>query len=363
MTFQFIAIVLSIGYFIIMFLIIRALVSNRRTNPEPDVLLVSIIIAARNEEAVIENLLRSLEKIIYPEDKYEVILVDDDSSDSTGKIMGNYACNRQNWKALHHKKDIKSLKGKKGAITLGIQQSRGDIILTTDADCVVPPNWVKSMVSCFSPEIGVILGHSPVRKSKGFLNILQRFDSIFEATAAAASTFYNKPSHSNGRNLAFRKKVFEEVSGYKHISKIATGDDFFLTKLIIKLNNWRFFYNSDPESFVLTEHVKFGKTFLNQQLRRNSKAFHLTKPFFLIAAWIFLFHLSLLIMIFTPSSWLLLCLLILLKFIIEYIPVSLGAKLFHQDSLLKYYPIIWLVYPVFIIGFSLLGSLQIYRWK
>ena len=355
-------ILLGIGYFFLMGIISWALLKLHHYNSDND-LTVSIIVASRNEESVIINLLDSLTKIKYPEEKYEVILIDDDSSDNTYSIMNNYAKKLSNWKVLQHKKNETSLRGKKGALTLGIQNSKGDIILTTDADCIVPPNWVKSMVSCFKDEVGMVLGHSPVEKRKGFFNILQRFDSLCEASAAAASTYFNKPCHSNGRNLAFRKKAFNEVGGYNKISQVGTGDDFFLSQLLRKSTKWKFIYNIDPDSFVFTQSGTFSKEYLNQQLRRNSKAFYLTLPFFLIASWIFLFHLFLAILLLFPSMIKIFLILVLIKFFIEFLPVKLGANIFKQKNILRYYPLMWFVYPIVIIVFSLLGSLQLYKWK
>jgi len=357
-----IAIILGIGYYSLILIIYWGLLHLHQynSNEEP---LVSVVISARNEEAVINNLMNSLTKIKYPEEKYEVILIDDDSSDNTYSIMNNYAKKLSNWKVLKHKKNEASLKGKKGALTLGIQNSKGDIILTTDADCIVPPNWVKSMVSCFKEDVGMVLGHSPVEKGKGFFNLLQRFDSLCEASAAAASTYFNKPCHSNGRNLSFRKRAFTEVGGYSNISQVGTGDDFFLSQLIRTSTKWRFVYNIDPNSFVFTNSVPIGKEFLNQQLRRNSKAFYLTLPFFLIASLMFLFHLFLVILLFFPSTIRIFFILVLIKFLIEFLPVGLGTKIFNHKNILRYYPLMWIAYPIFIIVFSLLGSLQLYKWK
>jgi len=360
--FPLIGIILGIGYYSLILIITWGLLHLHQynSNKEPS---VSIIISARNEEAVINNLLDSLTKIKYPTKKYEVLLIDDDSSDNTYLIMMNYANKYPNWKVLKHKKNETSLKGKKGALTLGIQNSKGDIIFTTDADCIVPQNWIKSMASCFEENVGMVLGHSPVEKGKGFFNLLQRFDSLCEASAAAASTYFNKPSHSNGRNLAFRKRAFYEVGGYNNISQVGTGDDFFLSQLIRTSTKWRFIYNIDPDSFVFTKSDSFSKKFLNQQLRRNSKAFYLTLQFFLIASWIFLFHLFLVILLFFPSTMRIFFILALIKFFIEFLPVWRGAKIFKQKNILRYYPLMWIAYPIFIIVFSLLGSLQFYKWK
>lgn len=357
------AILLTFFYLIIMGVIGIGLIFIRTQKRVFQTLAVSVIVCARNEGQIISRLLQSLTNLRYPEDKYEIILVDDDSTDDTLNIMNDFASGKSNWKVLHHDKTTDQLKGKKGAITLGVQNSCGEIILVTDADCVVPPNWIASMVSYFRKEVGMVLGHSPVARRKGFMNIYERFDTLCEASVAAASTFYNKPTHANGRNLAYRKKAFEDVNGYYRSANTDTGDDFFLMQEIRTRTRWRFAYNIDPASYVTTEPTKFGKKYIHQQLRRNSKAFNLTIPFFILGVIVFLFHVVLAIMLFSPSLWNWLGMMLFFKFMAEFIAVYHGAHLFNQTDLLKYFPILWVIYPVCYLLSQVIGSLKIYRWK
>jgi len=363
MIFIELAILLTILYLIIMCLIALGLIFIRTQRRVIQTLSVSVIVCARNEEQVLGRLLQSLTKLHYPQDKHEIILVDDDSSDDTRNVMDRYAAGKANWKVLRHDKTTAKLKGKKGAITLGVQESRGDIIMVTDADCFAPPDWLTSTVAFFRRNTGMVLGHSPVEKRPGFMNIYERFDTLCEASAAAASTFYNKPTHANGRNLAYRKQVFEEVNGYYDSTNTDTGDDFFLMQKIRTRTRWHFAYNIDPAGFVSTEPTPFGEKYIHQQLRRNSKAFHLTVPFFILGAIVFLFHIALAVMIFSPSLWKWLGVFLIFKFAIEFIAAFHGARLFSQTDLLKYFPILWILYPVCYLSSQLLGSLKIYRWK
>jgi len=354
--------ILATGYFSLIFLILIGLVffNNKKHSNN---LTASIVIVARNEQEKLPILLESLCNIDYPEDKYEILLVDDNSDDNTGRIMEEYCSAKANWHTYFHEKNEKSLKGKKGAISMAIEKSVGEIILITDADCVVPPNWIKSMTSCFDPKTSMVLGCSPVMRKKGFFNIYQRFDTLCESCLAASTTFYNKPSHSNARNLAFRKSVFNEVGGYQSISHVDTGDDYYLTKLFRTTTKSNFKYNMDSNSSVITDEIGFGAKYVHQQLRRNSKAFDLTLPFFIMGAFIFLFHLSLLIMVFIPSAWSLLGKLLIAKFIIEIFPVIIGAIRFKEKGIIPWFPILWLLYPVFYLSSQILGSLHLHKWK
>ncbi|PIS30985.1 MAG: hypothetical protein COT43_00625 [Candidatus Marinimicrobia bacterium CG08_land_8_20_14_0_20_45_22] len=355
--------ILAFLYLLIMLLIALGLIFIRMTRSIRQTPAVSVIVCARNEANVISQLLQSLTKLRYPEDKYEVILIDDDSSDGTTNIMNYYAAGKENWKVLRHDKSSDPLKGKKGAITLGVRESRGEIIMVTDADCIVPPDWITSMVQYFLPSVGMVLGNSPVETREGFMNIYERFDTLCEASVAAASTYYNKPTHANGRNLAYRKQAFEDVNGYDDGTNTDTGDDFFLMQKIRTLTRWRFAYSTDPASFVSTKPMTFGRKYIHQQLRRNSKAFNLTIPFFLLGMIVFLFHIVLAIMVFSPSLWNWLSILLMFKFLSEFIAAYHGARIFRQINLLKYFPILWAIYPIGYLTSQLVGSLKIYKWK
>ncbi len=352
--------ILTIGYCLLFILLLIGLLLHKQTFNSVQY-SVSIIICARNEDKVITNLLKSLEAIEYPADKYEVLLINDDSSDSTEKIMKDFSFKHSNWKQYDHIKKENSPKGKKGALTFGINQSKGEIILVTDADCIVQPNWIQSMVSCFDKYTGMVLGYSPVKKRKDLLSIYQRFDTLCEGTTAVASVAYNKPTHSNARNLAFRKIVFDEVGGYESVGHIDTGDDFYLSKLIKEKTNWKFNYNTNQQSFVYTDEIISIRKFLHQQLRRNSKAFDLGLPLFLMGSWVIIFHLILLFLIFSGS--IIGLYLLIIKVIAEMLPALAGAKLLKEEGLIKYFPILWIVYPIIYLSSQILGSLRFYKWK
>lgn len=363
MSFLEIASVLAFFYIMIMCVIALGLIFIRMVHRVSYTPTVSVIICARNEERIIGRLLESLTKLNYPEDKFEILLIDDDSTDGTCNILNSFAATHPNWRVLHHEKTLETLKGKKGAITLGVRESLNEIIMVTDADCVVPPDWIRTTVTFFRKNVGMVLGCSPVEKRPGFMNIYERFDTLCEASVAAASTYYNKPTHANGRNLAYRKKAFEEVDGYYQSVDTDSGDDMFLLQEIRTKTRWRFAYNVDPASYVMTEPMTFGKKYIHQQLRRNSKAFNLTIPFFILGAIVFLFHVILAVMIFFPSMWKWLGVFLIFKFASEFIATFHGARLFGQTDLLKYFPVLWAVYPVCYLTSQLLGSLKIYRWK
>lgn len=351
---------LAVGYFIIMLLVVFT-TRKLQVYPERTDLSISVIVCARNEAQRLQPLLESLTRLDYPTDQYEIILVDDDSSDGTQALMQSYAQRFSHWQVLHHKKQPAEPQGKKAALTMGISQAKGEIIVTTDADCQVPPHWLQSMAGCFMPEVGMVLGFASVATGRTLFERLQQFGCVCEATVAAVSAYFGRPTHSNGQNLAFRKAVFAEVGGYAEGAQISSGDDFFLSKAIQTKSNWRFVFNISPASFVTTLPEKWDRMFIHQQLRRNGKAFYLPPLHFFLASWIFLLHVGLVVAI-LAAPWLF-GVLIILKFIVELVAFRSGARLFGQTILLREFPVFWVLYPVQIIGFAVLGSFQRYRWK
>ncbi len=352
----------ALGYYLIFCVLLYGFIKTGKRQIIVNNQKATIIICARNEESRITPLLESLEKIDYSLENYEILLVNDDSTDKTEKIMESFCKKHSNWKYLLHKKTNLSYKGKKGALDFGIQKANFDIIITTDADCVVQKNWLSSMLSYFDKDAGMVQGYSPVNKRPDFLSIYQQFDTMAEGVTAASSMYFNNPTHANARNFAFRKSVYNEVGGFEKISHVDTGDDFFLAKLIKNETDYKFRYNADSESHVFTDEIENLKEYWHQQLRRNSKGFDLNLNIFIMGSWLLIFHL-LLIHLFISQNYNLFVMLIVGKFIVEFLPVIFGVLKFNEKRILAYFPILWILYPIFYFSSQILGSFRLYKWK
>jgi cellulose synthase/poly-beta-1,6-N-acetylglucosamine synthase-like glycosyltransferase len=340
---------------------------NRLTISEPSSKLsISIIIAARNEEKRISPCLKSLEKLIYPADKFEIIFIDDHSSDNTAKIIKSYCQKYQNWKIISLALDEKStkLRGKKNALQKGISAAKGEIIFTTDADCIVPPNWLTTMSGYFKPGVSMVLGYSPlIYLDKLYFKLLQ-FDNLFSAIASAATTKLGYPFTSVGRNLAYRKDTYEDVGGFLSLKKFKSGDDIHLTGKFRHTNKGIIDYCAQTESFVSTQIPSTFIEIFQQQIRKNSKTFQLSGWSVMAMLMIFIYYLILfLIPIFLPNWLITWLVLIALKFLMEFIPLKKAAKIFNQKKIIPIIPIMQLIYPIYIIVFSILGTFQFYQWK
>lgn len=353
----------TFSYFTVLLLVINGL-SGLRLNPPRRDEFVTVIILFRNEASHIPDLLQSLMKLTYPVGLYEIIFVDDDSTDSGEKLIESKLDQQSHWHLMSIDKKPEHLLGKKFGLTKAIERSKGDVILTTDADCDVLPNWIQTMLGCLSSEVGMVLGHSIIHEKDSFFHRFISFDILFGSAVAAAGAFYHKPPHSNGRNLMYRKQAFFDVKGYAYNGYVDCGDDFFLSQTIRQKTEWKFDFCIHPDAYVTTKAHPFGKKFLHQQIRRNSKTIYHTAPFFLVALTILFHIIGFPFFVFSSVFSIVPKLAILfIKISLEIWAISVATRQFHLLHLRKYYPIMAVLYPAFILVFSVAGSLKLYRWK
>jgi biofilm PGA synthesis N-glycosyltransferase PgaC len=325
---------------------------------------VSVIIAARNEANRIRPCLESLTKIEYPRDKYEIIFVDDHSNDKTAEIIKDFCEAYDNWHLIRLAKKSDELRGKKTALMEGIALAKGELVFTTDADCVVPPNWLQKTVNYFSIDVSMVLGYSPLIHSKKFYFRLLQFDNLFSAIVAAAPAKLGYPFSSVGRNLAYRKNAYEDIGGFKALKKFRSGDDIHLTHRFRYHNNGRIEYCADPETFVETFIPFSNEEVFQQQIRKNSKLFQLAASSMIFMLLIFFYYVLLYTLpVLAPATFILWIALIAIKFLLEFVILFKSAKLFRQTDLIRFIPLMQVIYPLYIIFFSLLGVFQYYHWK
>ena len=169
--------------------------------------MVSIIVAARNENGIIDHLLKDLAAQAYP--SFEVIVVDDHSDDGMASSIANIIRNHPRFTLLHA-----DGYGKKQAITRGVEAAKGSIIMTTDADCRVTPHWISEMTLNFlNGETQLVFGGVTMQGETFFAHVQSIEFATLIATGAATAAL-GHPTMCNGANLAFRKAAFKEVDGF-----------------------------------------------------------------------------------------------------------------------------------------------------
>jgi len=267
---EYILIIIALSYFLLFFVFfigtLRSKKLKRSTNSE-SIPFVSVIVAARNEEDNIANCLNSILNNKYSKDKFEVIVVNDDSSDDTEnriidiqKIFPNLILlNSRNY----HKTN---LKGKIRALSYGIESSNGEIIMMTDADCLISENWIQSTINYFDINTGLVCGITKIDKRKSFFSIIQSLDWIFLQSIATSSSGINVPLSCIGNNLSVRKSVYEEIGGYENIAFSVT-EDLALLRTINKIGKYKIKYPIDNKCVVETAPCKSFKELYNQKRR------------------------------------------------------------------------------------------------
>ncbi|MCB0495375.1 MAG: glycosyltransferase [Cyclobacteriaceae bacterium] len=197
---------------------------------------ISIVIAANNE---LENLKHNLPKVLSQEySTYEVIVVDDRSSDESYEFLLELAKQHKNLKVLTVTDLPDHLNGKKYAITLGIKTAKFDQILLTDADCYPESkNWIGTFANAWGEKISFVVGFSQYKQRPGLLNYFIRFETLVTGIQYLASAALNKPYMGVGRNLSYSKTMFLSKKGFHGYQNLVGGDDdLFVNKHAIGAN-------------------------------------------------------------------------------------------------------------------------------
>jgi len=251
---------------------------------------ISVIVPVRNEENYIGVLLGDVSNQNYPDDKFEVIIVDDHSEDKT-LVKIEEVLRQQPFKNISILKI--GGKGKKFAITKGVAVARGEIIVTTDGDCRVNSSWLQGIANLFSKDVHCVFGAVRIEYTQNLWLRMQAIEFASLIGTGAATWALGFPTMCNGANLAYRKRIFEEVGGYAGNNHIASGDDEFLLRKISARYPKGVFFNANRESIVTTHPQYRLASFNTQRIRWAGKwRKHDHAGSALLAVIIFLFHVS-----------------------------------------------------------------------
>ena len=325
---------------------------------------ISVIIPARNEEENIGKLLSSLEKQTYPTHFFEVIVVDDHSTDETGAVVNRYSFAKLIKLGFD---DINSYKKK--AIETGIAAASGDLIVTTDADCIVQENWLKT-IAAFKEKANAVFIAAPVviEYKSTLLQTFQALDFLVLQGITAASVQKRIHNMCNGANLAYERKVFFEVNGFAGIDHIASGDDMLLMQKIARHFPGKISYLLSKDAIVATQSVKKWKEFFSQRIRWASKATNYKDIKIFCALFLVYFFNCTLLALFitgfwTPLLWLGLAGILIVKIIIELLFIYPIAKFYDKQKLLTLFPFFQPLHIVYTVIAGWLGVFGSFEWK
>lgn len=366
MILLFIVILLFVCYSVLIFYYWqswKAMPVYTRTGRVPAV-SISVIIPARNEEENIERLLIALQEQTYPKELLEIIVIDDHSTDKTAEIVRQFPAIKLLQLSNNH---INSYKKK--AIETGIESARGQLIITTDADCWCGEYWLQTMASFYEEKKPVFIA-APVSIdcSSHIVEVFQAFDFAILQGITGAAVSQNIHSMCNGANLAYEKKAFYEVGGFGGIDSIASGDDMLLMHKIWKRYPRQVYYLKTQEAIVTTQAQKTWKSFFNQRIRWASKATQyndkrITAVLFLV----YFFNLSFLALLlfgfWDYRYWLYLTGLWVAKTLVEFPFTRSVASFFNKQYLVKYFFFFQPLHIAYTIVSGFFGQFGKYEWK
>ncbi|MCB5229200.1 MAG: glycosyltransferase [Candidatus Cloacimonetes bacterium] len=325
---------------------------------------ISIIVAARNEAQNLSSLLESFAKLDYPIQHYEIIIVNDRSTDATLEMLQSWQGDA-NYTVIDWQGGEEGVVGKKAAVLQGIRAARFDILAFTDADCVVPPTWLKAISESFVEDVDYCLGYSIIKRDARDSEIrLKNFERGIYYALATLGMSLRKPITSMACNMAYRKNVFEAAGGFEGIGHLASGDDDLLLMKMMPYIRKAIFDPDPRHKLVSYEGFDIGKRY-HTNIRRASKLKFYPLWLQALGVGVFLYFLLFYISLITLYNGFSLPLLIALLFKTG-AELSLCLLLFTklQTPLLgALYPIQTLLFPAQFIFYAVRGTLGKYRWK
>ncbi|MFN7675831.1 glycosyltransferase family 2 protein [Flavobacterium sp.] len=338
-----------------------------RTDEKPKTAF-TIIVPFRNEEKNLSKLLQSISKLNYPYKLIEVILVDDFSTDSSERI-----CIR--WRLEHEYLDTTLLENlrlsnspKKDAIGRAMPIAKHDWIITTDADCIVNPNWLLTIDNYIqNNDAEMIVGAVIYKTKNNWFHHFQQLDLLSLQGTTIGSFGINKPFMCNGANFAYTKKLFQELDGFNGNNKIASGDDVFLLQKAVAKVPEKVHYLKNTETIVKSKPENDLFKLFMQRVRWASKTSSYQSSYAKFLAIIVLsMNLSLVcglwFVVYGCCNWKILLIPFLIKYLVDYCLLYKANKYLLKGKWLL--PLASsLLYPFYssLVGiYSLFGS---FSWK
>ncbi|MBU0474249.1 MAG: glycosyltransferase [Bacteroidetes bacterium] len=329
---------------------------------------VSVIIPFRNESEKIMDNLKSIESQNYPSDKFEVIYIDDFSTDDSLKKLKNGITKENIF--VYSIKDTNFAKAhKKQAIEFGISKSKGTIILFTDADCTNFPNWISTMVIGFEENTALISGPVAFAESDNLFGKLQSLEFAGLILSGAGLIGNKTPMIASSANLAFRKSVFDEVGGYKDLMNLSSGDDELLMQKIAYKTNYDVKFCFEKDALVITDANKNLEEFNQQRKRWASKGlFYENKLIVAQLFLIFLFYLGLIAQLLLgffldPRFLKIFSVSFMLKILVEYAVMVKGVGVLIEKINFPLFLLAEILHIPYIVYSAISGALGNFTWK
>lgn len=329
---------------------------------------ISIVVAARNESDHLPDLIKSFEQLNYPKELFEVIVVDDHSDDHTAQMAEQLL---KEFDLYGKVKSLHNSEGKKSAIEAGVQLAQGDLIVTTDADCIHHPDWLRTIGASYRKGKAAILIMPVVLQGKGFFARLQYMESIGLAGLTGGSLAIGKPLMCNGANMAFEKRIYQEMNFNAIRADIPSGDDTFFMLSFFAKNPKRVMFIKAKTALVYSKSQPHWNSFVNQRIRWASKVkfYH---QFYIKAIGAFLSFYSVL-QLYAMAALILWCygnnslmiplIILIARLVADGIFIKVTSHHLQQKFDLPAFLILFFCYPFYSIYIFIISLFKGYVWK
>lgn len=329
---------------------------------------VSVIVPMRNESAHAERTLAALAAQNYP-GQLEFITVNDRSTDATGAMLDEQAANDSRFRAHHIPTDSEPVPSpKKRALSQGFALARGEILMTTDADCLPPKLWVRTLASRFRGAVGIVQGPKRMVGDGRLLHLYQE-QEVFGLVSIEAATFaLGHPMMASAPSLAYRRSLYESVGGFQGIDDTVSGDDDLLVHKMAAVPGVQVDYAPEANACVTTQPVDRLWPMILQRARWSSNGTKYDDKFFVaLLLGLYLFYVWLVISVplalFALIPWWASLVPWLVKWVLTATFLKLTAKPLGQKQVLRrFLPCDIMHVPVVVVA-VILGQLGLYRWK
>lgn len=325
-------------------------------------LKISVVIAVRNEELTIEKCVESIFNQENNRDFFEIIIVDDHSTDNTIEVLLKLT---EKYKNVNFYQ-LSNTYSKKEAVKFGVSLANNKIIATTDSDCILPLNWLKLITNKFNPTTTFLFGPVVLDDKPTFLNKFQQLDFFAMQGSTFGTSFFNQPILCNAANMAFKKDEYINFND-NNGNKTPSGDDVFLLhqfkknkQIIIAFLNKNFIVQTKAEENFIG--------FINQRVRWASKSkFYAANLLVFLSYLVFFTNVAILFIyyriIFVEQNRGVYIILLLSKWVIDFILLFLVTSFFDKRKLMKYFLPTQFLYPFYIIGVGFISQFIKFTWK
>jgi biofilm PGA synthesis N-glycosyltransferase PgaC len=343
-------VILIIPYFFLFLRIYRDLLKIKAftSSSDPET-FVSVVVACRNEQKYLPLLLNCIAGQDYPEELFEIIIVDDSSTDSTYEIAADFK-GIQNITAVNN-----NGRGKKEAVRTGINASIGSLIITTDADCRMDKRWIRTISSFYEKhKPDMIICPVQVESKTGFFGRFQELEFLSLQGITAGSAFSGNGIMCNGANLSFSREAYLEHSENMHY-EIASGDDIFFLHSLKKQSGSKILWLESTEAMVTAAPSPTIGSFLKQRRRWISKGKSYndknTILFGIVTFVTILLQVTVLAAgLFNPAFFYVFLTIFLLKSVPDFLILRNTSLRYGKSELMRWFLPAQIIYPFYVLG-------------